>query len=442
MNKQDDAIFIDVGEWWYLFLFHWKKAFIFALVGFFLGSGIALLRYNQSESQYASYQDAETAYQSQKDQYEKYIAANEKSLSNYLDYYNNSILMQIDSQEEVRTYGKVHFTLMTDSSLEEAQNIVINGIFSDDFIQGLAEDRKTKAEYIKELISVESNDDGTLYVAVKGSKYDFTYNLFGRIKDEVKNISEENAGKFQCELVTHDTITTTDGDLSSRQSSYQTQITNAVNVIANAQSSLDDLTEPQVPDSLEDFMIDSCTAGVLLFILIDFLLILFRYIRKRPVYNKKDLPRSGKLKYLGSYDQAGLYKKKYRGITKFAVRKLGLITGEDPVETSSMVAVNLYNFASVNKAQNTILFIGEGDEADAIDKVIPAITKELETPQSEYHLIYAKNILTSPEARLLLGTADRAVIIIRKGVTSWGTVREEIRLLEEMRIECTGAVLL
>lgn len=440
MNEQENTVTIDLGELWYLFLFYWKKAIVFILIGVILGGGFAGLRYMRSASDYTSYEEAEKNYQDQKKEYEDYISSNEDSLSEYLDYSNNSILMQIDPQNEQRSYGTVQVTLSEGASQSDVNSAIQNRIFSDDFLKELADDQNTTVEYIKELISVTTNDDGNLTITVKGSDSDFTEAVYAKIQDEVSDVSRENRADFVCELPNPTTNTTEDEDLMSRQSTYQTQISNARNAISNAQSSLDGLTEPQAPDSLKSLLIKYCAVGGILFLILDVLFLLLRYVRRQPIYSEKSMA-GRKTKVLGSYDQVRLYNRKYHGLMRFAARKLGLTSAEEPASTSAMVAVNLYNFTKDGQ-ERKIAFLGEGEATDAVEQVLPDIIKELGKLRDDYQLEHVKNVLTSPSARLTLGTCEGSVILIRKGKTSWNTLREEEKLLDEMNVDCCGVVFL
>lgn len=440
MNVQENTVTIDLVELWYLFLFQWKKAFVFVLIGLILGGGFAELQYMRSSSDYSAYETAEEDYQTQKEQYENYISSNEESLSEYLDYYSNSILMQIDPQNEQRSYGTVRVTLSEGASQSDVNTAIQSRIFSDDFLKSLADDENTTEEYMKELISANTDDDGNLTITVKGLDSDFTQDVYSKIQDEISDVSRENRNDFVCVLPDPTTNTTEDDELMSRQSTYQNQISNARNAISNAQSSLDSLTEPQAPDSLKNLLVKYCAVGIILFLLLDLAFLLLRYVRRQPVYSEKSLP-DVKLKNLGSYDQSQLYSRKYHGLKKFAAHKLGLTTGEDPTNTSAMVAVNLYNFTKDDLEKRKIVFLGEGP-TDAAEQLMPDIEGELGNLREGYQLQYVKNVLTSPEARLTLGASDGAVILIRKGTTGWMTIREEERLLDELSLNCCGVIFL
>lgn len=439
-QQQNNVVTINLSELWYVFLYHWKKVVLWALIGLLVGGGAAVLKYRRSASKYADYQAQEKQYEDQKSQYEKLLDNKKKALADYMDYYNNSILMQIDPQNVQRSYGTASVNPADGISMSDAVNTLKNQLLTDDVLNQLAKENNTKADYIKELVTVGTDDDGNLTVTVKGNTADLTKKIYDTLQKRAKTVSDTNAASFTCSLPGPTNDSYSDDDLASKQSDYSTQISDANTAVTNAQSSLDGLKAPEQPDSRSKMLTKYGAIGLILGLLIAFAGYTVDYVRKQHVYNPSDLYDYFKVKNLGSYDQSKLYEYKNYGLKGFARRKLGFVTGEDLGYTSTMVATNLYNFTK-SGARNLVL-IGDGTQVDGINKVLHDISDELKGINDDYRLIYAKNILTSATSRRVLGSADAAVLLVNKGATSQKSVREELRLLDEMQISCVGSILL
>jgi hypothetical protein len=116
-----------------------------------------------------------------------------------------------------------------------------------------------------------------------------------------------------------------------------------------------------------------------------------------------------------------------KGIT---LKDLGTVSAQQGV---SMAAASIRNFAGERKK----LFVTGMAQKEVFDRLCDDLKKEL----SDYELVCARDVLTDPDARVLLLDCDAVVLLEQKGVTKYSAIREEATFLYHTGKEIIGVMI-
>lgn len=422
---------------------HWK---IMLLAGLTLGLVISLYKGIQYKSNYsnmdAAYNVEYESYNNQKQVYESGIQDLEKSISSLKNYTENSIYLQLNPDNEVKTISALFVKWNGDSSVNVKQiTSAYNSYISNMNYDELSGKLNIESQYIKELVQVKCDyDTNTVSVAVVGNDAELTESIAAYIDTQVKNKKSDIQDQFgDHELAFADLVTSkvsafdlfndenvlkTNGSslvLTPSETSLDkiyTEIDNINKSITATEKSLASLSEPVSPrKEITKGIVKNFGIGFFGMILLLILFYAMKFIFSNKIKSEEELANRYQIRSLAVYPMASKTKRIY-AFDKIVMKSLDNSYGMKNQDVSEIANINLLQ-AAENKKNILFVFVNVDDTSEIAN---------IEKFKGNFNSKITTNVKLNAQELEKLKNADGVVIVLKRFVTRY----EDLSLTIEM----------
>lgn len=448
---------IDLKDLLFFILHKWRPIIVVSVIlavllgGYKLGKGmqeqqdvdhIAEVRekYDQAVKEY---EQSQTSYQRDIESLTAKIEYGEK-------YQENSILLQIDPYNKWVAAADI-FVKMENAPAQEGLSILpldpadgvvkayASAVGNGSFLTSLAEEKKTDLSYLKELISVAPDYDGNmLTVSVSAPDEQGAKEILALIVKTLKSMY----GEVQRELGPHSIVimnenvgTVTDPELANVQNEKANNLTNLHKALDESQKALEDLKEPERPDTLSKRGIvkSGIKYGILGGVLGVFASAFFAcivFVMNNTVYSDEELKNRFGLRILGVFPQPEK-KRRFSGVDAWLDRLEGK-EKPDAEQVYERIAASVHNLI---QSEHKILLTGtiEEERLKELKEVLKAKLPELE-------LTAEGDMNKNPSVLRSLPEFDGIILVEARGASKYSGIEKEIESIRDAQKRMIGCI--
>lgn len=417
-------------------------------------------------------------YENIKDSYDVQNATAARTLKNTMEYMDESILYNIDSNEVHR--ADVTYMITAEGETQGVKMATESKIIKDYVAHFEASDVYSSIDpdidekYIRELISISSDsENGMLKVSIVGPDDEFVLDIASKVKDEISNemtaiiadvaphsislVSEkeyvtsdnvdfdvtENANVAKASLNSDSEINVAKAqyEVNLKVSSLQTMINNS-STYSKSITEPSVVTEESVKSGFTSGVIKYAIIGALIGLIIFFCIYAFYYAVSQTILDTKKFTSAFRnVTLLGDYYAP--IKNNATALDKALALHDGRRGGLDDLENvMKLSSANLSNVLISSGDTDKLLVTGTADE-ETLKRFKTAFTAYIDTlsekPVKDISL--TKNIIADFEGAKALSEADSIVLIESKEKSRISDIREEILEIEKIGKNLAGVVL-
>lgn len=427
----------------------WRSLLAALLAAAVLGVGISVVQNigggytdpKAMEDKAASYEMERSVYEGSRRYYQQTIAA----LSKQLDFLSGSILANTDPDDvwagSVELYVSMGGEFSLDAEKDPADAIVTAyaaDIGSCDYLQPLADEMGTELAYIKEMVRVAADHPSN---AVNVRVFAPDGSTANRILDGILARTEDLHSEILV-LGSHQ-ITALNRRTGAFHELFDVNVDTVggdermklINAIADAQTRLSKLVEPEAPagQSAMGMVRSGAKYGLIGGIVGSFLLaILYAvlYVLDSHIHSAEDLKNRFGVRVLGEFSSAAPGKR----VSRFDawLDRLDGKTGEDPRQVYDHIAAGIHVFA---RGKRKILLTGTVDIAR-----IEEVRAELAPLLPEQELTAGGFMNANPGVLRGLNDYDGVVLLEGVGVSKYSEIAVQMECIRAIRLPLLGVV--
>lgn len=357
---------------------------------------------------------------------EKSIAEADTQIEELQEYIDESIYMQIDSQN-IQTVA-VQYILSTSGNVGNIINTFISFINDGALKEELSEeDQDLKVKYWRDIVSCYQSGN-TLNVVVVHHDMDSAKRIMSIIKERIQNYIpkvKERQGEFNLDEVKTSEYVKADSGITNTQNNHRNNLKNYINgrsdlnnKLINNQNAKKSYIEKNEPESVSGMkvnkkvlVIEYAAFGIIFGILVSIVCVVLRYILEDTLRKAEDLKNSN-LNVIGTY-------------------RIG--KGYVPEIVRSIMDLKLFS-----NGKNIYLNVLEVD--DVSKTVAEEYKKALN--QDGISAYIGKNVYNSAEELKQMINCGTCVLIAETGKTRFEQLEQQMKLCERFKIEILGCIVI
>lgn len=385
-------------------------------------------------------------------------------ISNLREYVSDSLIMQINTENEAVTTAQLIITIddeLTNGIDRALVSSYSQALKSGDYLASLAEEMNTKQGYLTELIRVEysastttvvnaeeaSGSAGTITIAVIGPNTEITQKIMECILDEVNteyDLLNDTMVSHTISLASEQSFYTVDSDTRDLQYNVTNRFETIQKQIGLYNDSLDEIaSDIGVTDRNSLYAYYSFNAGnndgssiggAIKFAVIGFLcgcILILCFASADYLWGKKFSTQS---KFFGRFpyvNRVGVVKPSYK--RSAFVRYVDINTGDDnalSVENSNkLIAANVKNAIL---GMDKVLFTGTAEES-RIKDLVNSLGVKVDIKES---------VFTNPTVLESFSDYDGIIIVEQRNYSNCQLVEEELALIANAKTKIIGAIII
>lgn len=440
-NNKNYVREIDLKDFFFDLVYSWRSVLVAALIGAVL---LGVFQYIKIETTHRAGEQTkeEKQYEIDLQDYKDSIKNTRLSIRTYNqlmkeknDYLDQSVYMQLDSQDEWVTYKRFFIKMdqaVLDALPESAQEDpadYVAAVYVSTLKTGLDDEEMEellgtgKIEYINELVAVwPDNGSNTVTVQVIGKDKETIEKQLDYFVDRLQTYCAPRAQEIGAHTLTpvnEDTYSRTDADLSTKQDEINQQLIEWQDALKEQRETLNQLEEKKEPKAPGKHLIRFAVIG---FILGAFLLagICFvKYVIGGKLHAARELSERYRLPVFGEYAKSRA-RKPGKGLDKLFEKWEFKHVNTDAEALSDSIA------ALINEkyAGKRVLLTGTLPQA-ALDN----LRNQLLAASSQLNLDVQADFLNNPEAVPAAGSADAVVLVEEKYTSATRDIEREAEML-------------
>ena len=432
---------IDLKDLFFDLVYRWRSILVAALIGAVL---LGAFQYIKLEATHKAGKQTKEEKQFEIDlqDYKDSIKNTRLSIKTYNqlmkeknDYLDQSVYMQLDSQNEWVTYKRFFIKMdqaVLDALPESAQEDpadYVAAVYVSTLKTGLDDEEMEellgtgKIEYINELVAVwPDNASNTVTVQVIGKDAETVEKQLDYFVDRLQTYCAPKAqeiGAHTLTLVNEDTYSRTDADLSAKQDEINQQLVEWQEALKEQRETLNQLEEKKEPKAPGKHLIRFAAIG---FILGAFLLAgiyAVKYVMRDTLHAARDLSERYGLPVFGEYAKSRA-RKPGKGLDKlFEKWEFRHVNTNAEALSGSIAALIGEKFAD-----KRVLLTGTLPQT-ALD----GLRNRLLAASSQLNLDVQADFLNNPEAVSAAGSADAVVLVEEKYASTARDIEREAEML-------------
>lgn len=451
---------IDLKDLLFFILHKWRMVLGIAIImailvgGFKFGKG--LLEHRDEE--YVA--EVQEQYENDIDDYEQTMSGLERDIENLTAnieyeeaYQENSVLLQIDPYNKWVASADIFIQIDKPQqensvmvlSVDPADSVVkayTSAVSNGKFLVPLSKEKKIDMNYLKELVQVGSDYNGnmlTVTVTYKDKKgAEEILNLILESLNSMRTDVDSELGAHSVIIMNKNIGTITDTGLANAQKDRANNLTNLHKSLEDAQKSLEDLEEPEKPDSLSKrgIITSGIKYGILggvLGVFMSGFIICVVFLMSNKVYSADELKNRFGLKVLGVFNQEKI-KRAFASIDNW----LDCLEGKEEVQEEAVyerIVTNIQNFVGKD---SRLLLTGTVE-----DSVLNNLKSKLQEHLSDEILIDIGSNLNKDTTTLkMLPEYDGVIIAEARGVSKYSQITKEIEMIYDVKKSVIGCIIL
>lgn len=391
-------------------------------------------------------------YEQSKKGYERNIENLTASIAYQEAYKENSVLLKIDPYnkgvasadifvrmpEEPQESGLIVTTVDPADSLVQAY---ASAVQQSGFLADRAKKKKIDLVYLRELIKVTSDYNSNMFhVDVTYTNEQDAERLLNEIIDNVEDIYPDmqvKLGAHSLEVVNQVTSVITDQDLSDYQEKKVNELADANKNLADTETALKALTEPELPTALSKKLILKSgikyggLGGVFGAFLSAFGMCVI-YLMNGKLNSDEDLKQRFGIKFLGGFSEVRR-KRAFYGIDNLLARLEGIDDLADDT-ACDMIAASIETLAD---KEQPVLFTGTVSE-----EVLKGLTAKLQERLPGQKLEIASDINRNPASFRKIPGYSEIILVEARKTSKCREIEKEIETVFNMKKSFTGYIVL
>lgn len=421
--KNGDVREVNLKSMLFAMLYQWKKMLLVGVILALVLGGFQFYRkwtqMNDADAVakiQAEYQASVEAYEDSVALLEGSITTLESDIESQKDYLENSVLMQIDAnnvyESDVSIYLSTDYQIMPGMAYQNVdktkavQTAYLTALTGNELTNRLAASEGLANKYLRELITVSTDQSGILNVTVchnGGRKAE-------RIMDQILNYLPEIQEQVITGISAHtysivfDTLgTAVNQDLAERQERETNRLQELQDKLVAAQEELQALEAPAEVEFSGRNAVKTGIKWAILGGIAGVLLVCFcgcvGFICTDRVYSAEELNNRFGLKILGS---VCLPEARHDRITRWLSRKEGRLTENSPIN-AELILENVRNYC---KDAGLVLVSGDLDP-----QTMEESTRGWQEKLPEVRFVFCGNLTADPEALRRLPECDGVLLV-------------------------------
>lgn len=391
-------------------------------------------------------------YEQSKKGYERNIENLTTSIAYQEAYKENSVLLKVDPYNKgvasvdifVRMPEESHESGLIVTTVDPADSLVqayASAVQQVGFLADRAKKKKIDLVYLRELIKVTMDYDSNMFhVDVTYTNEQDAERLLNEIIDNVEDMYPDIQGKLgahSLEVINQVTSVVTDQDLLDYQQKKVNELADANKNLADTETALKALTEPELPTALSKKLIlkSGIKYGVLGGVLGVFLSVFgicVIYLMNGKLNSDEDLKQRFGIKLLGSFSEVRR-KRAFCGIDNWLAR----LEGKDDLAddaTCDMIAASIETLAD---KEQPVLFTGTVSE-----EALKGLTAKLQERLPGRKLDLAGDINRNPAALRKIPEYSEIILVESRKASKYREIEKEIETVFNMKKNFTGYIVL
>lgn len=418
----------------------------------------------ENEEATLEYENALALYEFQMESYNDQLQTAYESLTQYEEYRNSSILLNMDP----KNYYQKEFVWFVNAGEERAEAVrdAYAAVFGWDYYYYVQEhiSERYEALYLSELISISygedasgsSNDADTSRLSLTISSP--TEKLLQEISDATNSYLEENWPRvteamdgYEITLLIERKYVRTEsydsGTVIQAQNDYNQKIETLLSAILNLETKISGLTEPKspFPEELEQAAprfsknaIKYALIGLFLGAFLSAGWLTVRFVMSDVVLNEDEIQRCFGVYILASvrrFNGSGLWRRLLSRLSGDANR------AATPEAAAALAYVNLESMmeATGRRGEKVLLVGGDETALEETERLVEERISDTETPN---RISAGGNILVDQGAVERLQNYDNVVLVVRKGSTRSQEIGRELEKLLALKKNIIGLIVL
>lgn len=400
------------------------------------------------------YKEALLLYQEQFDSGKQQIKELRSQLGKKRKYLQESIKMQINAYEEYASEMDVTVILDKNNSnvarsgyTESILNMYSSYVSGEEALNKIGEVLKIDLEpqYLQELITVTVNKSAgsmtikTIYTDINNTKL-----IMDSLLQTIKNCEpfiKSDMGAHEVQYSNVSSFTMVDTALDTYQKSVNDSVINMQHILTSKNTEFEALEKPNVPVALSYFsvitnIIKYAVSGLAIGFILAFFLVAIGIIMSDRIYDEKTLRCRYGLKSLGELE----IKKDIENKIDVFVKRLerGKESSLYDVVSKEIIAVKIAGFISEEKK---ILLIGPTTSA-MLRQVAISLKNGFEKQNINIQVETAEGVFVNPVSLHMLKNCSSIILVGEKEKTSYHEIENLIQLLQDLKKEIIGIILL
>ena len=445
----------------FCFLFkNWRRICQAALLlgillgGYKVSSGILSASNSAtSEDVIAEYESKLNSYNLQKEATEKQLAATQNLLETETERMESSPLMQLDPSTAVcLTYGMqvtVDTTFrpgVTEDNTDLFQRIVDGYVakLTDEIMDEAAGELDMESADLAAITEIRGDIYAhRIYIDVYAADKQEASDILGAftvLLDEYRDAMNEEFGPHTIAQVNERLNQDANQELAEKQLNFINKVTEIKTKLTDLETTSDSLenAEPSTPAVSKSAILKSgIKYGILGVILGGFMMVFFvcvAYLMSDKITKLQEITDRYGIKGLGEF-QSDSSQKFLSVIDKWIDKLFGYGHKLSDNEVCQIIAANVRNY--MTKDTEKILVTGSANEAS-----IKRITEYLSETIKEVSFEACPDLRSNPRALELLPEKDSVILIEEKGKTTTNDIEAELTIIQNMKKELVGAIMI
>lgn len=450
---------IDLKDLIFAILKRWRFIIITAFVlGTLLGGYKCVKEFmNHRNAEFVAeaqeeYETGLARYEQSKKGYERNIENLTASIAYQEAYKENSVLLKIDPYnkgvasadifvrmpQELQENGLIVTTVDPADSLVQAY---ASAVQQGGFLADRAKKKKIDLVYLRELINVTTDYNSNMFhVDVTFTNEQDAERILNEIIDNVEDMYPDMQGKLgahSLEVVNQVTSVVTDQDLSDYQEKKVNELADANKNLADTETALKALTEPELPIALSKKLILKSGIkygglGGLLGVFLSTFGICAIYLMNGKLNSDEDLKQRFGIKLLGSFSEIRR-KRAFCGIDNWLAR----LEGKDDLADNTACDMIAACIETLADKEQPVLFTGTVSE-----EVLKGLAAKLQERLPGRMLELAGDINRNPAALRKISEYSEIILVEVRKVSKYREIEKEIETVFNMKKNFTGYIVL
>ena len=447
--------------------YSWRKIILFGIIMSLLLGGYRYFSLNRTLNNEVNKRGQEKAYKTALDTYninketlETEIKNLQNSISNLIDYNDNSILMKINPFNEqlasISYYVDTDYQIMPELSyqnMDTSDSIIkayINKTQSNDIIDYMDDKLSVTIDkkYLKELITTSFDfENNMFFILVAHIDLKICEEIASIIKEYIEQQKDSISniiGNHSLSIIDYSVQSTVNLDLDSKQKNNQQTLAGYETNLKTKQDELNNLSAPvKAPDLSGIIMKSSIKFIIVGFIagcFIAFLVYIFIYIMSDRLYDLKNLRTVYKLKILGKIDKRG--KRRLFGFIDKVIKRLEGTSEKDMAEDEAIerIYANLKAIINSKDTNNHNIIISGAADIDKINNICTKLAKI--EKDSSYRFVSSGNINYTADTINKLMECNAIVLVEEIGKSTYNEIGKQLDNINDLGKDVVGVVLI
>lgn len=449
--KNGDVREVNLKSMLFAMLYQWKRMLLVGVILALVLGGFQFYRkwtqMNDADAVakiQAEYQASVEAYEDSVALLEGSITTLESDIESQKDYLENSVLMQIDAnnvyESDVSIYLSTDYQIMPGMAYQNVdktqavQTAYLTALTGNELTNRLAASEGLANKYLRELITVSTDQSGILNVTVCHNSGRKAEQIMEQILNYLPEIQEQVITGISAHTysIVFDTLgTAVNQDLAERQERETNRLQELQDKLVAAQEELQALEAPAEVEFSGRNAVKTGIKWAILGGLAGVLVVCFcgcvGFICSDRVYSAEELNSRG-LKILGS---VCLPEARYDRITRWLSRKEGRLTENSP-ENMALIAANIRNYCKDVK----VVLVSSDLETEQTERNGAELQRALPDIRFESY----GSLLRDPEALRKLPVCDGVLLVLVCGKSRYSQVKKSLERVTDAGKTVLGCV--